>query len=159
MCITFHIKTWLMHTCIPTTTLLALCSSDMIQHSNSHLQGIWQIQFHTKINKICTRCEIQFSEQCLLYYRTVHHFIWTVISVQGNKQDKMAITVLTIKQLDALISQIYLKWNSACFGQFLCPSSGVFHCTHSYGICHTGLLTACKQNQHGIGLVLLLAHN
>ena len=23
-------------------------------------------------------------------------------------------------------------------------SSGVFHCTHSNGICHTGLLTACK---------------
>jgi len=25
------------------------------------------------------------------------------------------------------------------------PSSGVFHCTHSNGICHTGLLTACEQ--------------
>jgi len=34
-----------------------------------------------------------------------------------------------------------------CFGQFLCPSSGVFHCTHSSGICHTGLGTACKQDQ------------
>jgi len=34
-----------------------------------------------------------------------------------------------------------------CFGQFLCPSSGVFHCTHSNGICHTGLLTACEQDQ------------
>jgi len=30
-------------------------------------------------------------------------------------------------------------WNSTCFRQFLCPSSGVFHCTHSSGICHTGL--------------------
>ena len=28
-------------------------------------------------------------------------------------------------------------WNeTTCFGQFLCPSSGVFHCTHSNGICH-----------------------
>jgi len=36
---------------------------------------------------------------------------------------------------------------STCFGQFLCPSSGVFHCTHSNGICHTGLLTACEHNQ------------
>ena len=33
------------------------------------------------------------------------------------------------------------------FGQFLCPSSGVFHCTYSNGICHTGLLTACEQDQ------------
>ena len=49
-------------------------------------------------------------------------------------------------QLDAQISQIYF-WNknSTCFGQFLCPSSGVFHCTHSNGICHTGLLTDCEQ--------------
>jgi len=40
-----------------------------------------------------------------------------------------------------------LEWNSTCFGQFLCPSSGVFHCTHSNGICHTGLLTAWEQEQ------------
>ena len=33
------------------------------------------------------------------------------------------------------------------FGQFLCPSSGVFQCTYSNGICHTGLLTACEQDQ------------
>ena len=39
-------------------------------------------------------------------------------------------------------SNLFLEWNSTCFGQFLRPSSGVFHCTHSNGICHTGLLTA-----------------
>ena len=26
---------------------------------------------------------------------------------------------------------LFLEYNSAYFGQFLCPSSGVFHCTHS----------------------------
>ena len=46
-------------------------------------------------------------------------------------------------------SNLFLGWNSTCFGQFLCPSSEVFHCTHSNGICHTGLLTACKQDQDG----------
>ena len=30
-------------------------------------------------------------------------------------------------------SNLFLEWNSACFRQFLCPSSGVFHCTHSNG--------------------------
>jgi hypothetical protein len=30
-------------------------------------------------------------------------------------------------------SNLFLEWNSTCFGQFLCPSSGVFHCTHSNG--------------------------
>ena len=43
-----------------------------------------------------------------------------------------------------------------CFRQFLCPSLGVFHCTHNNDICHTGLLTACEQDQDGTGLVLLL---
>ena len=42
-----------------------------------------------------------------------------------------------------------LEWNSTCFGQFLCPSSGVFRCTHNNGICHTGLLTGCEQDQDG----------
>ena len=26
---------------------------------------------------------------------------------------------------------------------------GFFHCTHSNGICHTGLRTTCEQNQDG----------
>jgi hypothetical protein len=46
-------------------------------------------------------------------------------------------------------SNLLLEWNSTCFKQFLCPSSGVFHCTHSNGICHTVLLTAFKQDQNG----------
>jgi hypothetical protein len=29
------------------------------------------------------------------------------------------------------MSQIYFWNKTTCFGQFLCPSSGVFHCTHS----------------------------
>jgi len=58
-------------------------------------------------------------------------------------------------------SNLFLEWNSTCFGQFLCPSlgffhcthrkgichTGFFHCTHNKGICHTGLLTACQQDQ------------
>ena len=64
------------------------------------------------------------------------------------------VTVLRVKflqlnQLDALISQIYFWNKTKRFGQFLCPSSGVFHYTHSNGIRHTGLLTACEQDQDG----------
>ena len=44
-------------------------------------------------------------------------------------------------------SNLFLNWNSIYFGQFLCPSSGVFHCAHSNGVFHTGLLTACEQGQ------------
>jgi hypothetical protein len=47
-------------------------------------------------------------------------------------------------------SNLFLEWKSTWFGQFLCPSSGVFHCTHSSGICHTGFLTACEQEHNGV---------
>jgi hypothetical protein len=37
-------------------------------------------------------------------------------------------------------SNLFWKWNSTCFGQFLCPSSAVIHCTYSNGVCHTDSL-------------------
>jgi hypothetical protein len=46
-------------------------------------------------------------------------FIWPCI----------VTNLFTIKPTDALISKIVLVRNAACFGQFLCLSSGVFHCT------------------------------
>ena len=59
---------------------------------------------------------------------------------------KVSFVFLIIKPTKCTnFSNLFLEWNSTCFGQFLCPSSGVFHCTHSNGICHTGLLTACEQ--------------
>ena len=36
---------------------------------------------------------------------------------------------------------LFLSRNSTCFGQFLCPSSGVFHCTLGTGICHQTCMT------------------
>ena len=60
------------------------------------------------------------------------------------------ITFVIIKPIRCTnFSNLFLEWNFTCFGQFLCPSSGVFHCTHSNGICHTGLLTACEQDHDG----------
>ena len=54
-------------------------------------------------------------------------------------------TFLTIKPTRCTnYSNLFLEWNFTCFGQFLCPSSGVFHCTYCNGICHTGLRTACE---------------
>ena len=46
-----------------------------------------------------------------------------------------------------LFLKFILEWNSTCFGQFLCPSSGVFHSTHSNEICHSGLQTAFEQDR------------
>jgi len=51
------------------------------------------------------------------------------------------VTFLIIKPTRCTnFSNLFLEWNSTCFGQFLCTSSGVFHCTHNNGTCHTGLL-------------------
>ena len=58
-----------MHICIINITLLALCHPDMFQPSNAHLQGVRQIHFKNKVNKIkvyhivalfCDRCVLGF---------------------------------------------------------------------------------------------------
>jgi hypothetical protein len=60
------------------------------------------------------------------------------------------------------LSNLFWKWNSTCFGQFLCPSSGVIHCTLRIGICHTDSFRAAAAAAAGSGwncsyiLILLL---
>jgi len=69
----------------------------------------------------------------------------------------MVVSMFHIKQGDAVIliikptrytnfSNLFLEYNSKFFGQFLCPSSAVFHCTHSNVICHTGLRSGSGRN-------------
>jgi hypothetical protein len=54
------------------------------------------------------------------------------------------------------LPNVCLSRNSTCFGQFLCPSSGVLHCTFGTGICHTGLMTAVVQDQDGTAYIMFL---
>jgi len=66
---------------------------------------------------------------------------------------------LIIKLTRCIFSQNFiLEWNSKCFGQFLCPSSGVLHCKHSNGIRHTDMLAACEQDQDGTAVFEKLVH-
>jgi len=45
--------------------------------------------------------------------------------------ERISTGVLVIKPTRCTnFSNLFLVWNSTCFGQFLCPSSGVFQCTH-----------------------------
>jgi len=37
-------------------------------------------------------------------------------------------------------SNLFFEWNSTCFVQFLCLSSGDFYCTHRNGVCHRCML-------------------
>jgi len=68
--------------------------------------------------------------------------------------DRASWWILIIKPTRCTnFSNLFLEWNSTRFRQFLYPSSGVFHWTHSNGTCYTGLLTACEQDQGGTGTV------
>jgi hypothetical protein len=48
------------------------------------------------------------------------------------------VNFFIIKQPDASISEIIFEGKSTCFGKFLCPSSGDFHCKHSNVTRYTG---------------------
>jgi hypothetical protein len=63
---------------------------------------------------------------------------------------RIVINFFTIKLTDALISNFFF-WSETltCFGQFLCPSSGVIHCTFGTGTCYTLLTTASVQDHDG----------
>ena len=79
----------------------------------------------------------------LLYHFTVQEKFDVRVTMHRGK-------FLTIKPTRCTnFSNLCLEWKSTYFGQLLCPSSGVFHCTHSNCICHTGLLRACEQDQDG----------
>jgi hypothetical protein len=43
----------------------------------------------------------------------------------------------------------FFSRNCICFGQFLCPSSVVLHCTFGTGVCHASLMRASKHDQDG----------
>ena len=75
-------------------------------------------------------------------YRT-----WTAIIIV-TAQVRISFLITEPTRCTNFSKFLCLEWNSTCFGQFLCSSS-VFHCIHSNGICHTGLLIACEQDQDG----------
>jgi len=76
-----------------------------------------------------------------------YHKIFTMnMMVKSLVQNKMMIPFPYNKPTRCTnFSNLFWKETLTCFGQCLCPSSGVFHCSHSSGICHIYLLTACKR--------------
>jgi hypothetical protein len=53
--------------------------------------------------------------------------------------------------------QFYWYYDSACFGQSFCPSSGVLSRTNGIGTFYADLMTVCHQKQDGISILLLVA--
>jgi len=50
------------------TTLWAPCYSYVFQSPEGHPQEVRPIHFYSKVNKMCSRCTIQFIEQRVLHY-------------------------------------------------------------------------------------------
>ena len=90
------------------------------------------------LNGFVSDCQGCYICGIFVYHETKENLVTflCVLRVALVPRTRMSLNSVFIykNQLDALISQIYF-----CFGQFLCPSSGVFRCTHSNGIIHTGL--------------------
>ena len=74
-------------------------------------------------------------------YIHTHSHIAEYMYIFLRSGDRAWWKILIMKQIRCTnSSNLFLEQNSTRFGKFLFPSSGVFHCTHSSGICHTGLL-------------------
>jgi hypothetical protein len=88
-----------------------------------------------------------YTRQCYMSFWNFHKWVFCngTLHVSDNSfvhhqefftvHSAMVYVILKFSQMGIL------QWNSTCFGQFLCPSSGVFHYTHSNGICHSEIFT------------------
>jgi hypothetical protein len=112
--------------------------------SNKQAKGRnkFSVRYHTDLT---VSLHSQFVSHCLPKFMAMGICL-LIVSLGGEYNAWFLKTKPTIC---TNFSNLFLEWNSTCFGQFLCPSSRVFHSTHSNGICYTGLLTACKQVQDG----------
>ena len=88
---------------------------------------VCRIEFQTSHSRHVCHCALSNS----IVYLT---FMWPCI----------VLNILVIKPTGCTnFSILFLEWNSTCFGQFLCPSSGVFHCTHSKPVSRS--ICSCSQ--------------
>jgi len=98
---------------------------------------------------------------CVYTWCTFHSTLLHVVIYRNQKHltfmwPWIVIKFLIIKPTRCTnFSNLFSEWNYTWFGQFLCTSSGVFHCTHSNGVCPTGFLTACEQDK-GCSILILL---
>jgi hypothetical protein len=87
-------------------------------------------------NSLLLRCnEEKFTqtEQCSKFMYTIS--LCCISSIMC--QTYMAFLIIKPTRCNDF-SDLFLEWNSTCFGQFLCPSLVVFHCTcMSYSLLQT----------------------
>jgi len=74
------------------------------------------------------------------------HTFWDALSFCPDHRqcpNNMYFLFLIIKPTRCTsFSHLFLELNFTCFGQLLCPSSGVFYCTHTAMVC---IIQVCRQ--------------
>jgi hypothetical protein len=112
-----------------------LSKSLKIIHIDRNMSEFWWI--------LCKSIILRVGHLLVLLY----DFVFQFTDMDNIKNWLLIIKFLIMKPARCTnFSNLFLEWNSTYFGQFLCPSSGIFHCTQGSGICHTGLRTACEQD-------------
>ena len=115
-------------------------------------------------------CRGAHKQRGMKWMTTVHFYVVSILTFYVNvtvHRDKFLILTNQMHQF----LKFTFEGNSTCFGQFLHPPSGVFHCTHSNGICHMGFSDsleagsgwnqfhpdpACKLSEKPVWHILLL---
>jgi hypothetical protein len=104
----------------------------------------------------CIVTNFTFMWPCIV---TNFTFMWPCIATNFTFMWPCIMTdfFLTIKPTRCTtFSNWFWKWNFTCFGQFLCPSTGVIHCTLSNGICHTDSFRAAGSGCNCSSILILL---
>jgi hypothetical protein len=101
----------------------------------------WHVTVHRGMWLCIVACD------CASWHVTVHRDMWPCI----------VTNFLIIKPTGCTnFSNLFWKWKSTCFGQFLCPSSGVIHCTLSNDICRKVFVDSFRAGSEYSILILLL---
>ena len=87
---------------------------------------------------ICTKTTVIdgntgfYADQCLL----IREFSYLLRLNQASPLKRLSVFLIIKPTRCTSFSNLFLEWNSTCFGEFLCPSSGVFtvHTTMVYVI-------------------------
>ena len=128
-----------------------MCIGTLNKRAVSRVYQRWQQSWRPCQHKnSATGRFIHTCMQTYIYTRARTHTHTILFLVQTEWKQYLQWTtyfVLVIKPTRCTnFSNLFLESNSTCFGQFLFPPSGVFHCTHSSGICHIGLLCVQWKN-------------